>query len=50
MTINDLKEILEIMIKQGKGDYIVKITLDNRYDWYEIYTVSVSDKRKELYL
>lgn len=45
MTVKELKEIMECLIEDGKGDYIVLV--DDLSDKYVIY---VDDENKEVLL
>ena len=45
MTVKELKEKLEILIEEGKGDYTI---FDGSY--YNIVTVDVNDEYKEVYV
>lgn len=45
MTVKDLKELLEILIMEGKENYTVLI-IDSEDGWL----MHVNDKEKEVYL
>lgn len=45
MTVKELKEILELIIEDGKGDYTAYVNVHcNEYQF------SVDDEKKEVYL
>lgn len=48
MTVKELKERLEILIKEDKGDY--NVVVDGKGEVDDKYTIYISDYRKKVYL
>lgn len=48
MTVWELKERLEILIMDDKGDYVVFV--DDTEDYKDEYVIYVNDKDREVYL
>ena len=48
MKVKELKERLELLIEEGKGDYTVFV--DDSEEFKDVYIFHVKDEDKEVYL